>query len=148
MTIMVDQDKAQRLLTVLLDVIGDLRRYRSTITREQLRSSRDVQHMVLRALYVATQACVDLAMHVGADAGLPRAPTYQSAFRLLAEASLIDPPLAEKLTGWAGFRNVLAHFYSVVSYDRVYDALGEIEDLERFAAAVTRLVSAGRPKVD
>jgi uncharacterized protein YutE (UPF0331/DUF86 family) len=136
---MVDQDKVQRLLAVLLDAIADLRRYRTTLTRDQLRSSRDAQHMVLHALYVATQACVDLAMHAIADAGLPQAPTYQSAFAILAEAGLIAPTLAERLAGWAGFRNVLAHFYSVVSYDRVYDALGEVDDLEKFAAVVTKL---------
>jgi hypothetical protein len=76
-------------------------------------------------------------MHLGADAGLPQAATYQDAFRRLAEADFLDRALAERLAAWAGFRNVLAHFYATVNYDRVHDALSEISDLERFAAVVS-----------
>ncbi len=134
---MVDRDKARRLLSELLGCVADLKRYRERVTRDELRTSRDTQHMVLRALYVATQAALDLAMHLGADAGLPQAATYQDAFRRLGEAGFLDGALAERLTGWAGFRNVLAHFYARIDYDRAYDALAELSDLERFAALVS-----------
>lgn len=133
---MVEAEKARRLLGVLTDATADLRRYGSTVTRDQLRESRDAQHMVLRALYVAVQSAVDLAMHLGADQGLPQAATYQSAFHRLGEAGLVDAELARRLASWAGFRNVLAHFYAVVDYDRAFDALAEVGDLEAFAAIV------------
>ena len=134
---MVGADKARRLLTELLGSVSDLKRYRERVTREELRTNRDAQHMVLHALYVATQSAVDLAMHLGADAGLPQAETYQDAFRRLGEAGWLEPTLAERLAAWAGFRNVLAHLYAVIDYDRVYDALAEVSDLERFAALVS-----------
>lgn len=141
---MVDRDKADRLLGELTGCLADLRRYREHVTRHDLNTVRDTQHMVLRALYVATQAAVDLAMHLGADAGLPPAVTYQDAFRRLAEAGVLDGDLAERLAAWAGFRNVLAHSYAAVDYNRAYDALDELGDLERFAAIVaTRVRSAG-----
>lgn len=139
---MVDRDKAGRLLEELSGCLSDLRRYRNELSREDLSIRRDAQHMVLHAFYVAAQATLDLAMHVGADAGLPQALSYQDAFRRLEEAGLIEPDLAKRLTGWAGFRNVLAHFYATVDYDRVYDALGEIEDLERFAALIAARITA------
>lgn len=139
---MVDEDKARRLLSELVDCLGDLKRYRSRITAEELRANRDTQHMVLRALYVATQAAVDLAMHLCADAGLPQPSTDQDSFRRLAEAGQLDDDLAERLAAWAGFRNVLAHFYARVDYDRVYEALGELNDLERFAAIVSKRTGA------
>jgi uncharacterized protein YutE (UPF0331/DUF86 family) len=135
---MVEAESARRLLNVLLDCLSDLGRYRSSITRDQLGTQRDAQHMVLHALYVAVQAAVDLAMHVGADEGLPEATTYQDAFRRLADAGLIERELAERLAGWAGFRNVLAHLYATIDYGRVYDALQEIGDLEDFAKIVSR----------
>jgi uncharacterized protein YutE (UPF0331/DUF86 family) len=138
---MVDRDKADRLLGELTGCLADLRRYRDRITRQELNTVRDTQHMVLRALYVVTQAALDLAMHLGADMGLPPAATYQDAFRRLSEAGMLDGDLAERLAAWAGFRNVLAHFYSAVDYDRVYDALGELADLERFAAVVTTRIT-------
>ncbi len=133
---MVDRDKAARLLGELTGCLADLRRYRDRVTRHELNTVRDTQHMVLRALYVAVQATVDLAMHLGADAGLPPAVTYQDASRRLADAGIVDRGLAERLAAWAGFRNVLAHSYASVNYDRAYDALGELDDLEQFAAIV------------
>jgi uncharacterized protein YutE (UPF0331/DUF86 family) len=134
---MVGAEKAARLLTELLGSVSDLRRYRDSVTREELRRSRDAQHMVLHALYVATQSALDLAMHLGADAGLPQAETYQEAFHRLGEAGWLEPPLVERLAAWAGFRNVLAHLYATIDYDRAYDTLSELSDLERFAAIVS-----------
>jgi uncharacterized protein YutE (UPF0331/DUF86 family) len=140
---MVDRDRADRLLGELTGCLADLRRYRDRVTRQELNTVRDTQHMVLRALYVATQAAVDLAMHLGADTGLPPAATYQDAFRRLSEAGILESDLAERLAAWAGFRNVLAHSYAAVDYDRAYDALSELADLEDFAAVVaTRVQSA------
>lgn len=130
---MVQADVARRLLGVLLDNLADLRRYRETLTRSALRGQRDLQHMVLHALYVTIQASVDLALHAAADLALPQATTYQDAFRRLGEAGLLDAALAERLAGWAGLRNVLAHFYPVIDYDRVFDALQELDDLAAFA---------------
>src|SRR5262249_50570749 len=109
---MVDREKADRLLGELTGCLADLRRYRGRVTRQELNTVRDTQHMVLRALYVATQAAVDLAMHLGADTGLPPAVTYQDAFRRLAEAGVLDSDLAERLTAWAGLRHVLAHSHA------------------------------------
>jgi len=137
---MVDADSVRRLHGVLLDALSDLRRYRESIPRERLRSDRDAQHMVLHALYVAVQAALDLAMHLGADAGLPEAGSYQDAFRRLGEAGVVERDLAARLAAWAGFRNVLAHFYPVLDYDRAYDALSEIGDLEAFAVVVARML--------
>lgn len=140
---MVDRDKARRLLNELTACVSDLKRYRDRTTRHELETHRDIQHMVLRALHVAAQASVDLAMHLGADAGLPQAASYQDSFRRLTEAGLIAPDLADRLAGWAGFRNVLAHLYASVDYGRVYDALGEVGDLERFAAIVSKRIDEG-----
>ncbi len=137
---MVERDKAGRLLDSLVDALADLRRYRESVSRAQMRTSRDIQHMVLHALYVAAQSAVDLAMHIGADAGLPQAGSYQDAFRRLGEAGTIETDLGERLAAWGGFRNVLAHMYAVVDHDRAYDALSEIDVLEKFAAIVAKLL--------
>jgi uncharacterized protein YutE (UPF0331/DUF86 family) len=139
---MVDRDKATRLLGELTGCLADLKRYHARVTREELNTVRDTQHMVLRALYVAAQAAVDLAMHLGADAGLPPTATYQDAFRRLADAGVLEPGLSERLAAWAGFRNVLAHSYASVDYNRAYDSLSEIDDLERLAVLVSSRLDA------
>jgi uncharacterized protein YutE (UPF0331/DUF86 family) len=137
---MVHRDKARRLLNELTACVSDLKRYRDRVTQHELQTNRDTQHMVLRALYIAAQASVDLAMHVGADAGLPQAASYQDAFRRLADVGFIESELADRLAGWAGFRNVLAHLYASVDYARAYDAMSEVGDLERFAAHVSKRI--------
>jgi len=49
---MVDRSRAQRLLEVLLDALGDLRRYAQRGEAAALRDDRDVQNMVLHAQYI------------------------------------------------------------------------------------------------
>jgi uncharacterized protein YutE (UPF0331/DUF86 family) len=133
---MVSADKARRLLAELLGCISDLERYRARFSRSDLSTQRDVQHMVLRALYVAAQSALDLALHLVSDGALPQAITYQDSFRRLAEGGVIDTALADRLAGWAGFRNVLAHLYASIDLDRVHASLSEVDDLKRFAAIV------------
>jgi uncharacterized protein YutE (UPF0331/DUF86 family) len=50
--------------------------------------------------------------------------------------------LGERLAAWAGFRNVLAHSHASVNYDRAYDALAELGDLEQFAAVAAARIDA------
>ncbi|MFC1707061.1 DUF86 domain-containing protein [Planctomycetota bacterium] len=133
---MVRADVLRQRLDVLLDAISDLRRYREAVSREQLSSDRDAQHMVLHAMYVATQSAIDIALHAAADAGEPAAQSYRDAFRYLGRAGLLEADLAERMAGWAGLRNVLAHYYAVVDYDLVYEALqSDLAELEQFAVA-------------
>jgi uncharacterized protein YutE (UPF0331/DUF86 family) len=141
---MVRADVVRQRLDVLLDALSDLRRYRLHVTKEALVTDRDTQHMVSHALYVAAQAAIDLALHALADAEAHAAPTYQDAFRGLAGAGRLDRALAERLAGWAGFRNVLAHHYASVDYELVHVVLvSELDDLERFAAVVASWLDGG-----
>jgi predicted nucleotidyltransferase len=43
-----------------------------------------------------------------------RAEEAGDGFRRLADAGILERDLAERLAAWAGFRNVLAHFYASV----------------------------------
>ncbi len=142
---MVRPDAVRRLLGVLLDNLSDLDRYRDRITLAQLRTDRDTQHLVLHALYLAVQASVDLALHIGADTLVPQSGSYGDAFRRLGTSGALDPALAERLAGWAGLRNVLAHFYPIVDYDRVHAALHETRDLRAFAEFVACALDATPP---
>lgn len=131
---MVDPQTLHRRLELLRDALSDLRRYRSQVDAERLRTDRDVQHMVLHALYVAAQAAIDIGLHASADLEQPGAATYQLAFQRLAEAGRLDHGLAQRLMGWAGLRNVLAHHYASIDYGRIAATLAhELGDLEQFA---------------
>ncbi|MDI7266913.1 MAG: DUF86 domain-containing protein [Myxococcota bacterium] len=139
---MVAHERLERRLEILRDNLADLRRYASRIPPGGLSSDRDAQHMVLHALYVATQAAIDAGSHVLADRGLPRATTYAAVFERLAEAGVLSRDLAERMAGWAGMRNVVAHFYPVIDLGRVERALRQdLGDFDDFLAAVEQLVS-------
>ncbi len=134
---MVEADALRLRLDVLLDALSDLRRYRDSVPLERLESDRDTQHMVLHAVYVATQAVIDIAFHASADAEQALSPTYRAVFDRLAAVGLLEPSLAQRLAGWAGLRNVLAHQYASVDFERVHCILhDDLGDLESFAKAV------------
>jgi uncharacterized protein YutE (UPF0331/DUF86 family) len=101
--------------------------------------------MVLFALYRAVQGCIDLGQHVIAERGLPVPSAYRDVFRVLGDAGVVEPDLAERLESWAGLRNVIARQYGALDFERVADALLDgSTDLEAFAGAMARLaVDAG-----
>jgi uncharacterized protein YutE (UPF0331/DUF86 family) len=86
---------------------------------------------------VAAQAAIDLALHGAAATEQPATATYQQAFTRLAAAGRVPDELAQRLSGWAGLRNVLAHHYARIDYTRIVATLAnELPDLEQFALLV------------
>jgi uncharacterized protein YutE (UPF0331/DUF86 family) len=135
---MVRRETLRQRLDVLLDALADLRRYRDTLGLDALRSDRDAQRMVLHALYVASQAAIDIAFHVAADAEQTLSPTYREIFGRLVDAGLMARPLADNLAGWAGLRNVLAHHYTSIDLTLIHRTLAEdLDDLEQLASLAT-----------
>jgi uncharacterized protein YutE (UPF0331/DUF86 family) len=133
---MVEPDTIRRRLALLQDALSDLQRYRARYDAKILLADRDVQHMVSHAMYVAVQAAIDVALHVAADVEQPTSTTYQQAFERLAAVGRLERGLADRMKGWAGLRNVLAHHYASVDYARIAATLAnELPDLEQFAAA-------------
>lgn len=136
---MVEPETIRRRLALLQDALADLRRYRSKYDAKALGTDRDAQHMVLHALYIAAQAAIDIALHAAADDEQPTSTTYQQAFERLAATGRLDRDLAERMRGWAGLRNLLAHHYATIDYARIAATLqNELGDLEQFAVAASR----------
>ncbi|MBI5851586.1 MAG: DUF86 domain-containing protein [Planctomycetes bacterium] len=135
---MVEREVIQRRLAVLADALADLRRYRARFSAQDLASDRDAQHMVMHALYVASQAAIDIALHAGAATEQHQSITYQQAFDRLVAGGLLEQSLAVRMKGWAGLRNVLAHQYVTIDLARIAATLasdlGELEDFARIAA--------------
>lgn len=134
---MVQQQKLERLAESLRDNLADLRRYATELTPGRLQHDRDLEHKVLHALYVVTQATIDSGNHILADRRLPRAESYAGIFDRLREAGLVEPGLAEELADWASLRNVLAHFYAVIDLSKIERAVKE--DLGAFDGWLMRL---------
>lgn len=126
-------------LDLLARLLTRLDAYATVVTREQLERDFDLWLQVSRALELAAQCCLDLAMEVVAKRGLGTPETYRDAFSRLAAAALLTEEQSRALQGWAGLRNVLAHMYTNIDYDRLHAAL--VEDkrhLRDFAAVAAR----------
>jgi uncharacterized protein YutE (UPF0331/DUF86 family) len=102
---------------------------------------RTAREVVTLNLFVAIQACLDLATHWLADAGWNVPSTYADVFSSLREHGVISSDLADRLSSASGFRNLVAHQYGALDWPRVYAiASSDIDDLEAFCEALARKV--------
>lgn len=91
------------------------------------------------AFVLAAQALLNLAGHVCARRGLPTDGSYRGALEALAAERLLDPALAEQISGLPGSRNLLVHLYGKVDHAR---ALADIRSgLDPLEEAARRLVA-------
>jgi uncharacterized protein YutE (UPF0331/DUF86 family) len=118
-------------LDLLERLLVRLDEYATTVSRAELESDLDTWLKVTRALELAAQCCIDLAMEVVARRGLGLPESNRDAFLRLAQAGVIDAAQAQALGGWAGLRNVLAHLYGAVDLDRLHAALREDKSVLR-----------------
>jgi uncharacterized protein YutE (UPF0331/DUF86 family) len=105
-------------------------------------ADRTLREVVTLNLFVAIQACLDLATHWVADAGWKIPETYADAFMSLADHGVIPSTLAARLAAAAAFCNLVAHQYGVLDARRVYAlATSDLGDLDAFCATLARRMS-------
>ena len=125
-------------LDLLERLLARIDEYATSVSREQLETDLDTWLKVSRALELIAQCCLDLAMEIVAKRGLGAPETYREAFMRLAQAGVLNAEQASVLQGWAGLRNVLAHMYTGLDLDRMYEAMteskNELREFGRIAA--------------
>ena len=123
------------------EALADWERYRGNITEEAIRTNRDTRNMVMHAMLISIQSCIDIANHLIARENLRRPTTYREAFEILTEASVIPQELGEELADLAGFRNVLVHIYWRIHLQRVYEILQSgLTPLRQFRNDISQLL--------
>ena len=80
---------------------------------------------------MAVERAVDLVNHLIADQGLRTPDSNRDSFTVLEEAGEIEAAPAERMRGWAGFRNVLVLDYIGIDYRVAYAAIRD--ELDEFA---------------
>ncbi len=105
---------------------------------EAFEADRTAREVVVLNLFVAIQACLDLAAHWLADEGWDVPQRYGEIFLTLADHGVIARPLALRLVGAAGLRNLVAHQYGTMNWQRLYATASSpaLDDLEAFCAAL------------
>lgn len=104
-----------------------------------------IHDLAERYLHLAVEAALDLANHWIADRALPTPDANRDTFTVLERAGELEPELAERLRGWAGFRNVLVHEYldidHAIAYRAIQEELSDLGDLADWAAEKLTLSS-------
>jgi uncharacterized protein YutE (UPF0331/DUF86 family) len=122
--------------------LDHLRELRPRVTgAAALRRDLSLHNDVLFSLLTICQLVIDIAGELSARRGL-RFEDYTEAVRNLVAYPEIQPELVGELEPLAGFRNVLIHEYVALDLERAVEALGQLEPVARFAAAV-REIEAG-----
>lgn len=105
---------------------------------EPLRTDHDAQDIIAVNLQRAIQILVDLAGHLIAENGWEAPSTMGGTFSILAQHTVLDHDLAERLTRAVGFRNISVHEYQSIDWDRVYTIITtHLDDFRATARALT-----------
>jgi uncharacterized protein YutE (UPF0331/DUF86 family) len=95
-----------------------------------------LRDIVERNLEIAVQCCIDISHRIISLEGARKPTSYYDAILRMSELGVLPAEFARQLAPLAGLRNVLAHEYASIDWDRVYDRLQHLEDLKRFANLV------------
>ncbi len=118
-----------------LDILQGLR----DRSRETLENDPILKGAVERYLYLLCQAAIDLAEEVIAFRGFRQPGSYSEGFHVLQEQHFLPVALTRKLVSMVGFRNVIAHDYAKLDFERVYDVLrNDLGDIEEFVSEVKK----------
>lgn len=86
---------------------------------------------------------MDIAAEIIAIQGYRTPKDMADTFIVLGEAGILPKDFAQRLTGMVRFRNILAHQYRGVDFDRVYDHLQDnLGDFDEFARSIVEFLEA------
>jgi uncharacterized protein YutE (UPF0331/DUF86 family) len=112
---------------------------------EGFQTDRTVREVVVLNLFVALQECVALAAHWLADRGADVPAGYRELFLTLAKDGVLEMDLARRLAAASGLRNLVAHQYGVLDWNRIYEiASSHLEDLLGYCEALARDAESGQ----
>ena len=98
-----------------------------------MKNNKKYYRSLERSLYLSVQATIDLADAVVSLKKLRKPTSLSESFDILQEQNIIARDLTNKLVSMTGFRNVLAHGYTRVDFNRVYEILHNgLKDIEDF----------------
>ncbi|MGB9608601.1 MAG: type VII toxin-antitoxin system HepT family RNase toxin [bacterium] len=105
---------------------------------EEIKENIDIRGAVERYLYLAIQSTIDLAQAIISLKNLRKPTTMAESFLILEEEGIIDRELSERLVRMVGFRNILAHDYTEINYEIVYEVLHKrLKDIKKFIEEVS-----------
>lgn len=113
------------------------------LSRDEFKANFIIQDAACYSFIVAIQACIDIASHIIAACGFRKPVGSADLFAVLGEEAILSDEFVAKLNGMVGFRNILAHMYWLIDYDKVYDSLPSgLEDIARFGQYIVEFAES------
>lgn len=135
-------------MTFLVERIVELKRHLEHLRAigPKVRTARDLEldlslhNDVLYSLLTVCQLVIDIAGELSARRG-ERFEDYTEAVRNLAKDSRFPAELVDDLARLPGFRNVLVHEYVALDFERVVEALRNLQPIDDFLRIVRGIVA-------
>jgi uncharacterized protein YutE (UPF0331/DUF86 family) len=136
-------------MTFLVERLSELRRHLDHLReirprvegRESLERDLSLHNDVLFSLLTVCQLVIDISGELSARRG-DRFEDYVQAVRNLSRDARFSAEVVRELERLPGFRNVVIHEYVALDLERVVEALGRLEPVERFLSIVREIVAA------
>lgn len=135
---MVDKGLLAARVAAVRDAIN---RIRSVLPADaaKFQADRTAREVVILNLFVALQDVLSLATHWLSDEGAAVPQGYRDVFLLLGERGVISSDLAGRLAAAAGLRNLVAHQYAIIDWQRIHEIASlHLDDLLQFCDELAR----------
>jgi len=134
----VDKALLARKVAAIQDAVARVRAVLPA-TADALAGDRTAREVVILNLFVALQECLALATHWLADEGRDVPGSYREVFAALSARGVLTRELAERMAAASGLRNLVAHQYGELDWDRIHAiASSELGDLLAFTQELAR----------
>ena len=136
----VNRDKLNQQIAQLEQYVKDLRSLGSE-DKSSFTKDSAVEAAAERRVYKAVQSALDVGQIVISGYGFGVPAHYRDVFVKLGKNKVIIKELQSKLEKMAGMRNVLAHGYTEIDPDQIYQVVKkDYQDLVEFIEAVNRFI--------
>ncbi len=106
--------------------------------KEIIQADSTIYAAIERYLYLLCQTTIDFAEAVISYTNLRKPGSYKEVFEILSEGDgIISSATSLEMEKMAGFRNVLAHAYGKVDFDKLYQVL--TEDIEKIKLFINEI---------
>ncbi|GAB6943760.1 hypothetical protein JCM14467A_05420 [Vulcanisaeta sp. JCM 14467] len=128
-------------LAMARNYVNVLRSIRSSVRNvDDLSRDLIIRGAVERYLHLAVESLIDVGMRLCSILNLGKPERYRDVARIMVNAGIFDSEIGRLFEMWIGFMNVLVHGYAVIDPERLFEALNEVDELDKVIDKISDFV--------